>query len=66
MATRDPAFGTSHRHLDTARAALESLGVVFAEQFKPARRRRQGSVFPSPEGNLLHLVERPHDAGFPR
>jgi catechol 2,3-dioxygenase-like lactoylglutathione lyase family enzyme len=53
-------------HLDTARAALESLGVVFTESVKPAGGGGKVQFFQDPEGNLLHLVERPYDAGVPQ
>ena len=46
-------------NLDEARAALEAAGVVFTEPVKPAGGGGRVQFFSDPEGNLLHLVERP-------
>lgn len=46
-------------NLDAAREALEAKGVVFSEPVKPAGGGGRVQFFRDPEGNLLHLVERP-------
>ena len=45
--------------IETARAKLESRGVRFEEQPKPAGGGGRVLFFKDEEGNLLHLVERP-------
>lgn len=50
--------------LATAKAGLEARGVIFPENAKPAGGGGRVLFFKDPEGNLLHLVERP--AGFQR
>lgn len=45
--------------LAEARGQLESAGVAFRESVKPAGGGGQILFFQDPEGNLLHLVERP-------
>ena len=57
---------TGWRHLalrvnsvSAARAELEQHGVKFTEQVKPAGGGGSVLFFQDPEGNLLHLVERP-------
>jgi glyoxylase I family protein len=46
----------------SARRELVSRGVVFDEPVKPAGGGGQVLFFQDPEGNLLHLVERPPDS----
>ena len=48
----------------TARADLEKQGVQFTEQVKPAGGGGSVLFFQDPEGNLLHLVERPADSNI--
>lgn len=48
--------------LDAAKAELESLGVKFTEEIRPAAGGGQVLFFADGEGNLLHLVERPADS----
>lgn len=50
--------------IEAAKTELETLGVRFAEDIKPAGGGGRVLFFQDPEGNLLHLVERP--AGWPR
>ena len=50
--------------LASTRAGLESHGVTFVEPVKPAGGGGQVLFFADPEGNLLHLVERPTDSIF--
>lgn len=50
--------------IERARAELEARGVVFQDPVKPAGGGGRVLFFRDPEGNLLHLVERP-PAGFP-
>lgn len=50
--------------LDTARAELEERGVQFTEPVKPAGGGGRVQFFADPEGNLLHLVERPAGSVF--
>ena len=50
--------------IEKARADLESRGVPFKEAIKPAGGGGRVLFFQDPEGNLLHLIERPPDA-FP-
>lgn len=45
--------------IESARAELESRGVVFNEPVKPAGGGGRVLFFADGEGNLLHLVERP-------
>ena len=45
--------------LEAARAELEARGVRFSEPVKPAGGGGRVLFFSDPEGNLLHLVERP-------
>jgi len=49
--------------IDEAKIELETRGVSFAESVKPAGGGGRVLFFQDPEGNLLHLVERP--PGFP-
>ena len=42
-----------------AKAELEGKGVIFTEAIKPAAGGGRVLFFQDPEGNLLHLVERP-------
>ena len=42
-----------------AKAELEGKGVTFTEAIKPASGGGRVLFFQDPEGNLLHLVERP-------
>ena len=42
-----------------AKAELEGKGVTFTEAIKPAAGGGRVLFFQDPEGNLLHLVERP-------
>jgi catechol 2,3-dioxygenase-like lactoylglutathione lyase family enzyme len=46
-------------NIEAARDHLEKAGVVFAEAAKPAGGGGRVLFFKDPEGNLLHLVERP-------
>ncbi len=52
--------------LDVARGALEAAGVPFTEPVKPAGGGGRVQFFQDPEGNLLHLVERPANPGAPQ
>jgi len=45
--------------LDDAKTVLERKGVVFTDPIKPAGGGGLVLFFRDPEGNLLHLVERP-------
>ncbi len=45
--------------IERSRAHLEARGVVFTEEIKPAGGGGRVLFFEDPEGNLLHLVERP-------
>jgi glyoxylase I family protein len=45
-----------------AKAQLEQRGVKFTEPVKPAGAGGHVLFFSDPEGNLLHLVERPADS----
>lgn len=49
--------------IETAKAELERRGVAFTDEIKPAGGGGRVLFFQDPEGNLLHLVERP--AGSP-
>lgn len=48
--------------IESARNWLEVRGVVFEEAVKPAGGGGSVLFFKDPEGNLLHLVERPPDS----
>lgn len=48
--------------LVAAKAELEQRGVQFTEEIKPAGGGGWVLFFQDPEGNLLHLVERPPDS----
>lgn len=50
--------------IEPAREKLEKLGVRFSEPVKPAGGGGRVLFFQDPEGNLLHLVERPADSVF--
>ena len=45
-----------------SKAVLESRGVVFTEEVRPAAGGGKVLFFADAEGNLLHLVERPADS----
>jgi glyoxylase I family protein len=47
-----------------AKAELEQRGVQFTEEIKPAGGGGWVLFFQDPEGNLLHLVERPPDSSI--
>ena len=47
--------------LDAAKAELESRGVLFTEEPRPAAGGGRVLFFEDGEGNLLHFVERPQD-----
>jgi glyoxylase I family protein len=49
-----------------AKRELESRGVKFTEAIKPAGGGGRVLFFQDPEGNLLHLVERPAGSLFQR
>ena len=51
-------------NLDEAQRELERRGVQFTEPVKPAGGGGRVLFFQDPEGNLLHLVERPADSVF--
>jgi glyoxylase I family protein len=46
--------------IESARGELLSRGVQFEDPVKPAGGGGRVLFFRDPEGNLLHLVERPH------
>ncbi len=48
--------------LDAAKAELESRGVKFTEEIRPAAGGGKVLFFEDAEGNLLHFVERPADS----
>jgi catechol 2,3-dioxygenase-like lactoylglutathione lyase family enzyme len=48
--------------LAVAKAELESCGVKFTEEVRPAAGGGKVIFFADGEGNLLHLVERPADS----
>jgi len=48
--------------IETASSGLAALGVIFQDQTKPAGGGGRVLFFRDPEGNLLHLVERPDAA----
>ena len=47
-----------------AKAELETRGLKFTEEIKPAAGGGRVLFFQDPEGNLLHLVERPADSSI--
>lgn len=47
--------------IEAARDALSAAGVDFREPIKPAGGGGRVLFFEDPEGNLLHLVERPRN-----
>jgi glyoxylase I family protein len=47
-----------------AQSKLERRGLKFAEDIKPAGGGGRVLFFQDPEGNLLHLVERPADSSL--
>ena len=49
--------------IEAARNDLMARGVAFTEAIKPAGGGGRVLFFQDPEGNLLHLVERPDEAG---
>lgn len=48
--------------LEVAKVELESCGVKFTEEIRPAAGGGKVIFFADGEGNLLHLVERPADS----
>jgi glyoxylase I family protein len=52
--------------IEQAKAELESKGVTFTEQVKPAGGGGRVLFFRDGEANLLHFVERPKDSIFLR
>ena len=48
--------------IDSAKSQLEKRGVRFTEEIKPAGGGGRVLFFQDPEGNLLHLTERPADS----
>jgi glyoxylase I family protein len=52
--------------IDAARTQLEHNGVRFTEDVKPAGGGGRVLFFHDPEGNLLHLIERPSDSALRR
>jgi glyoxylase I family protein len=50
--------------LEKAKTALQERGVVFTDPIKPAGGGGRVLFFKDPEGNLLHLVERPAGSIF--
>ena len=50
--------------IDAAKAELERRGLQFTETIKPAAGGGRVLFFQDPEGNLLHLVERPANTLF--
>jgi len=48
--------------LDAAKAELETRGVKFTEEVRPAAGGGKVLFFADGEGNLLHFVERPADS----
>jgi len=49
--------------IDKTKGELEGLAVKFTEAVKPAGGGGKVLFFKDPEGNLLHLVERPAEVG---
>lgn len=52
--------------LDSARETLTARGVEFHAESRPAGGGGRVHFFSDPEGNLLHLIERPADSIFIR
>jgi glyoxylase I family protein len=52
--------------IETAKLELERKGVVFTEPIKQAGGGGRVLFFQDPQGNLLHLVERPANFAFPQ
>lgn len=52
--------------LDAAKTELEKRGVQFTKEIRPAAGGGRVLFFEDPEGNLLHLVERPKDSTLPK
>jgi glyoxylase I family protein len=50
--------------IDAAKAELETRGVKFTEEIRPAAGGGKVLFFADGEGNLLHLVERPANFHF--
>lgn len=50
--------------IEAAKTELERRGVTFSEPIKPAMGGGRVLFFSDPEGNLLHLVERPYDSAL--
>jgi glyoxylase I family protein len=50
--------------IETTKGELEGKGVLFSEPIKPAGGGGRVLFFQDPEGNLLHLVERPANFVF--
>jgi glyoxylase I family protein len=50
--------------IETTKRELEGKGVLFNEPIKPAGGGGRVLFFQDPEGNLLHLVERPANFAF--
>jgi catechol 2,3-dioxygenase-like lactoylglutathione lyase family enzyme len=48
--------------IEAAQSALAAHGVAFPDPIKPAGGGGRVLFFQDPEGNLLHLVERPADS----
>ena len=48
--------------IEAAKTDLEKKGIHFTEEIKPAGGGGRVLFFQDPEGNLLHLVERPSDS----
>jgi catechol 2,3-dioxygenase-like lactoylglutathione lyase family enzyme len=52
--------------IETSRLELAGRGVEFPDPVKPAGGGGRVLFFSDPEGNLLHLIERPADSIFRR
>ena len=50
--------------IDIARTTLEARGVTFTNAVGPAGGGGRVLYFEDPDGNLLHLVERPEDSAL--
>ena len=50
--------------IPAAKAELEQRGLTFTDDIKPAAGGGKVLFFQDPEGNLLHLVERPADSSI--
>jgi len=48
--------------IEAAKAELQNRGVNFHEEIRPAAGGGRVLFFADPEGNLLHLIERPPDS----